>query len=304
MQQESRVVFWVFLAPVLFAFAMVVVIPFFTGVFYSFTDWSSSARANAGLQFVGLSNFVDSFSDPTFLYSTMLTFVYTAFNIIAINVVAFALALLVTSAIKGRNVYRVGFFLPHLIGGLVLGFVWQFIFNNAIPDLGAGSRMFAWLADPENLVLRNRNSSVLALVVVGTWQYAGYIMMIYVAAIESVPAELHEAATIDGANAFRRLWNVTMPMVAQAFTVTLFLTLVNSLKQFDVNVSLTAGGPATMFMNQPIAGTELLALNIYNTAFTGNDLAEGQARALVFFVVIVVVSLLQVNASKKREVEL
>jgi raffinose/stachyose/melibiose transport system permease protein len=303
-RQENNLVFWVFLAPVLFAFLMVIVIPFFLGVFYSLTNWSAAARADAGLQFVGLSNFVDSVKDPTFLHAFILTFVYTILNMIAINVVAFALALLVTSAIKGRNVYRVGFFLPNLIGGLVLGYVWQFIFNNAIPSVGESWQALSWLADPANLVLRNRNSSVGALVIVGTWQYAGYIMMIYVAAIESVPAELHEAATIDGAGPLRKLWNVTLPMVAQAFTVTMFLTMVNSFKQFDVNVSLTNGGPATSFMGQSINGTELLALNIFNTAFTGLDLAEGQARAFIFFIVLVVVSLVQVRINKRREIEL
>jgi len=302
--RENKIVFWLFLAPVLFAFLMVILVPFFLGIFYSFTDWSSSARAVSGLTFVGFMNFTRSLVDPSFIYSFILTFIYTALNVVAINVVAFLLALLATSAIKGRNIYRVGFFLPNLIGGLILGFVWQFIFNNAIPALGESWGFLAALAIPENLVLANRGSSVLALVVVGTWQYAGYIMMIYVAALESVPQELHEAARIDGANNWHRLKNITIPMVAQAFTITLFLTLVNSFKQFDVNVSLTAGGPSAMFMGKPIFGTELLAMDIYNTAFRANRLAEGQARAFVFFIVLVVISIIQVRTSKKREVEL
>jgi maltose transport system permease protein len=303
-KQENSLIFWIFLSPVLFAFLMVIAIPFVLGIFYSLTDWSASARVSDGLKFVGLSNFTDSLRDPTFLYSFILTFVYTILNMIAINLVAFVLALLVTSAIKGRNIYRVGFFLPNLIGGLVLGYVWQFIFNNAIPSVGESVGFLSWLADPENLVLRHRDSAIAALIGVGTWQYAGYIMMIYVAAIESVPAELHEAATIDGAGAVRRLWNVTLPMVAQAFTVTMFLTMVNSFKQFDVNVSLTNGGPSTMFMDQPIFGTELLALNIYNSAFVGLDLAEGQARAFIFFIVLVAIALVQVSINKRREIEL
>jgi len=302
--RENRIVFWLFLAPVLFAFLMVVVIPFFLGIFYSFTDWSSSARAGAGLQFVGLENFTESLKDPSFLYSFLLSFIYTALNVLAINFVSFALALMVTSAIKGRNLYRVGFFLPNLIGGLILGYVWQFIFNNALPGLGEVWKVLAPLAEPENLVLAGRSKSVLALVVVGTWQYAGYIMMIYVAALESVPVELHEAARIDGASAWHRLKNITVPMVAQAFTITLFLTLVNSFKQFDVNVSLTNGGPSAMFMGKPIFGTELLALDIYRTAFVANNLAQGQARAFIFFIVLVVISILQVRTSKKREIEL
>ena len=302
--RENKIVFWLFLAPVLFAFLMVIAIPFLLGIFYSFTDWSSSARAGGGLKFLGLTNFTESLKDPSFLYSFIITFIYTAINVAVINIVAFGLALLATSAIKGRNVYRVGFFLPNLIGGLILGYVWQFIFNNAIPGIGKAWEFLAPLGNPDNLVLANRGKSILALVAVGTWQYAGYIMMIYVAALESVPVELHEAARIDGANGWHRLRNITIPMVAQAFTITLFLTLVNSFKQFDVNVSLTNGGPSTMFLGKPIFGTELLALDIYRTAFVANNLAQGQARAFIFFLVLVVISLIQVRTGKKREVEL
>ena len=302
--RENKIVFWLFLSPVLIAFLMVVIVPFILGIFYSFTSWSSSARAGAGQEFIGFTNFTESLSDPSFLYSFLLTFIYTAINVLVINIVSFALALLVTSAIKGRNLYRIGFFLPNLIGGLILGYVWQFIFNNAIPGLGRIWEFLSPLANPDNLILADRNASILALVAVGTWQYAGYIMMIYVAALESVPVELHEAARIDGATAWHRLKNITIPMVAQAFTITLFLTLVNSFKQFDVNVSLTAGGPSTMFLGKPIFGTELLALDIYNTAFLANNLAQGQARAFIFFLVLVVISIIQVRSSKKREIEL
>ncbi len=302
--RDSRFVFWLFLAPVLIAFLVVVVIPFFLGIVYSFTTWSSSARAGAGTAFVGFTNYTESLKDPGFLYSFLLTFVYTFLNVLILNAVAFALAMLVTSRLKFRNVYRVGFFVPNLIGGLILGFVWQFIFNNALPALGAGGGLFSALADPANLVLRSRNSAVLALVVVGTWQYAGYIMMIYVAAIESVPTELHEAAPIDGANPLHRLKHITIPTLAQAFTITLFLTLVNSFKQFDVNVSLTAGGPAVSFMGESMLGTKLIAMDIYNTAFISNNLAEGQARAVIFFIVLVVISMIQVRINKKREIEL
>jgi len=303
LKKRDRFVFWFFLAPILFAFFMVIIIPFFLGIFYSFTNWSSSARLGATLEFVGLTNFIESIKDPSFIYSFLLTCVYTALNILVINAVAFSLALLVTSAIKGRNIYRVGFFLPNLIGGLILGYIWQFIFNNAIPTLGELLKL-PLLSNPENLILANRGSSVLALVIVGTWQYAGYIMMIYVAALESVPVELVEAARIDGAGPLQRLRNIIIPMVTQAFTITVFLTLVNSFKQFDVNVSLTSGGPSTIFMGKPMNGTELLALDIYNTAFLSNDLAQGQARAFLFFLVLVLISVLQVRAGKKREVEL
>lgn len=301
---EHRFIFWLFLAPVLFAFFMVIVIPFFMGAYYSFTDWSASARAGAGLRFVGLQNFIQSVKDPGFIYSFSLTLAYTIVNMLVINTVAFFLAIMVTSNIPLRNLYRAGFFIPYLIGGLILGYIWQFIFNNAIPAIGEFSGILSFLADPENLVLSKRTSAVLAIVAAGTWQYAGYIMMIYVAAIESIPAEMHEAASIDGAGFWSKLRHITMPMVAQAFTITMFLTLINSFKQFDVNVSLTAGGPSTIFMGKPIFATELLALNIYNTAFVGNKIAMGQARAVIFFLVLVIIALIQVYINKKREVEM
>jgi raffinose/stachyose/melibiose transport system permease protein len=286
-KRENSLVFWLFLAPVLVAFAVVIVIPFFLGVAYSFTNWTSSAKADNALQFIGLQNYLSSFKDPAFAHSF-----------------GFSLALLVTSKVRLRKLYRVGFFVPNLIGGLILGYIWQFLFNNAVPALGRLVPFLSFLDQAENLILAKNTSAIMALVIVGTWQYAGYIMMIYIAAIENVPVELHEAAMIDGASPMQRLKAITLPMAAQAFTVTMFLTLVQSFKQFDVNVSLTSGGPSTMFQGKPILGTELLALNIYNTAFLSNKLAEGQARAVVFFLVLAIISLIQVSINKKKELEL
>jgi raffinose/stachyose/melibiose transport system permease protein len=296
-------VFWLFLAPVILAFALVIVIPFLLGVYYSFTNWSATARLGGSLKAVGLRNFAGILKDPSFTYSFILTVVYTVLNMIVINVVSFSLAMLVTRKLKGRNVYRAGFFVPNLIGGLILGYVWQFIFNNAIPSIGTMIGFASW-ADAENLLLAKSTTATIAMVLVGTWQYAGYIMVIYVAAIETIPQELVEAAQIDGASPFRRLRAITLPMTRQAFTITIFLTLVNSFKQFDVNVSLTGGGPSAMFLGQPIYGTQLLAMNIYNQGFKSNDMAGGQARAVVFFLVLVIVSIIQVSVNKKREIEL
>lgn len=303
-QRQNTFIFWLFLSPVIFAFVIVIVIPFFLGIFFSFTNWSSSARADSVLRLVGLKNFANIFKDPSFLYSFLITTLYTILNVISVNVVALVLAIVVTTRLKLRNIYRVGFFIPNLIGGLVLGYVWQFIFNNAIPSISKIIPLLSFLGNPDNLILSKVGSSIFALVIVGTWQYAGYIMMIYIAAIEGVPESLLEAATIDGANAFQRFKSITIPMVAQAFTITTFLTLVQSFKQFAINVSLTAGGPSTMFMGKPIFGTELLSLNIYNTAFVANNLAEGQARSVVFFIVLVAVSIIQVTINKKKEVEM
>ena len=298
-KRNQKFIFWLFLFPSLFSFLMVQIIPFAIGIYYSFTNWSATAQLS--IDFVGLKNYIDAFQDPAFLYATIITTVYTVLNIMLVNVIAFSLALLVTSQLKGRNIYRAGFFLPNIIGGIILGYIWQFIFNYFVPRIAAMAG-FTYLA--ENLMLGNSNTAILAMVIVSTWQSAGYIMMIYVAALQNVPRDLIEAAQIDGANAWQRFKNITIPMVSQAFTVTLFLTLVNSFKQFDVNVSLTNGGPSTMFMGKAIKGTTLLAMNISDTSTISLNTAQAQAKAIIFFVVLVTFSLIQVYVSKKREVEL
>jgi raffinose/stachyose/melibiose transport system permease protein len=292
-------VFFLFLLPSVFAFFMVIIIPFFMGLYYSLTDWR--AITGAEITWVGLSNFIAVRSDVTFLNSFLVTTVYAFVSILVLNVVAFFLALLVTSKIPHTNVYRAGFFLPNLIGGLILGYIWQFIFNSAIPAFG-GMIGFTWLK--EHIFLGDRSLAILAIVIVGSWQYAGYIMMIYVAALQAIPPSLLEAAEIDGVNTWHRLKSITFPLVAPAFTVSMFLTLVNSYKQFDVNFSLTAGGPAGMFMGKPVMTNQFLALNIYQTAFSYQRLAEAQAKAVVFFIVLTVFSLIQVWYNKRREVEM
>ena len=278
---------------------MIIVIPFFMGIYYSFTDWN--AITGTTVKWTGLKNYIAIKSDLTFLNAFIVTVAYAVLNIIVLNVCAFFMALLVTSKLKFRGIYRAGFFLPNLIGGIILGYIWQFIFNNVIPAFG-GAIGFTWFKN--NLFLANRYLALLAIVIVGTWQYAGYIMMIYVAAIQGIPDSLVEAAEIDGVNYGQRLRHIVFPLVAPAFTVSMFLTLVNSFKQFDVNFSLTAGGPSGMFMGRAIMTNEFLALNIYNTAFAYRQLAQGQAKAIIFFIVLTVISLIQVRANKKREIEM
>jgi len=298
-RKKEKIMFWVFLAPALLAFMMVQIVPFFLGLFYSFTNWTAAAQSSVDI--VGLKNYIDAFSDTTFLYSTIITTLYTLMNIILVNIVAFLLALLVTSQIKGRNIYRAGFFLPNVIGGIILGYIWQFVFNSFVPKIGLAMGI-TWF--DSNMILANANTALIALVIVSTWQYAGYIMMIYVAALQNVPRDLIEAAQIDGATAWQRFKAVTVPMLMPAFTVTLFLTLVNSFKQYDVNASLTGPGPSIFFMGKAINGTELLAQNIANTSLVLRNTALAQAKAIIFFVVLVVFSLIQVYLTKKREVEL
>ncbi|HYG57593.1 MAG TPA: sugar ABC transporter permease [Symbiobacteriaceae bacterium] len=295
---QDRVVFWSFLTPTLFAFFMVLVVPFVLGVYYSFTTWTG-VPGNP-IDWVALANYKAMFKDLRFFYSFGLTALYAVVSMTVVNLLAFGLALLVTQELRLKNIYRTGFFLPNLIGGLVLGYIWQFIFNAAIPKVGD---MVHWeflrrsfLSDPK--------TAFFAIVFVAAWQYAGYIMMIYIAALQNVPGELTEAAAIDGANNWQRLRHITIPMIAPAFTVSSFLTLVNAFKMFDVNVSLTNGMPVSQFLGKSVFGTELVAMNIYNTAFASNNMAQGQAKAVMFFLVLVIVSLIQVYFNKKREVEL
>ncbi len=286
-----------FLAPVLFAFTMVMVIPFFLGIYYSMTDFNG---VRTDLTFVGLKNYETMFSDPLFLHSFLVTVEYTVINVIFVNVVAFALSLMVTSNLKGRNFLRAGFFVPNLIGGIVLGYIWQFVFNNVITQTAAS----LGLNFLTKSLISNKDTVIWAMSLVNVWQYAGYIMMIYVAAIQGIPANLMEAASVDGANYWTRLTKILIPMMASSFTITTFLTLTNSFKQFDLNMSLTNGGPAGMYMMKAVKTSELLALNIYNTAITKNMWGDGQARAVIFFIVLVCISLVQVAINKRKEVEM
>lgn len=296
---KNTPIFFLFLLPAVFAFFMVIIIPFFMGIYYSFTDWSGISGAE--IKWRGIANYITIFNDITFLHSFLVTVAYAVMNIVVVNIVAFLLALLVTGNIRFTGVYRSGFFMPNLIGGLILGYIWQFIFNNAIPSFG-GIIGLTWLQ--ENQFLANQYLALLAIVIVGTWQSAGYIMMIYVASIQGVPPSLLEAAEIDGANYLQVLKNILFPLIAPAFTVSMFLTLTNSFKQFDVNFALTQGGPSGIFMGKALMTNEFLALNIYQTAFAFREQAQAQSKAVVFFVVLALISLIQVYNNKKKEIEM
>lgn len=279
-----------FLFPLLFAFLVTVIIPFVCGVFYSFTNWNGIKFT----EFVGLNNYISMFKSKDYVYSFIITFIFTVINMISVNFVAFALALLCTSKVKGRNFYRAAFFVPNLIGGIVLGYVWQFIFNKVFTSVFVGTMS----------MLTNPNLALLAILVVSTWQYAGYIMMIYVTGLQSVPKDVLEASNVDGANQFVTLTKIKMPMIANTFTVCIFLTLVNSFKQFDLNLAITNGAPSRILAGKAVQSTEFLALNIYNTAIGKNQYAVGQTKAVIFFIILAIVSLTQVAISKKKEVEM
>jgi raffinose/stachyose/melibiose transport system permease protein len=298
-KMSKNLLFLAFIFPSAFAFCMVIVIPFFMGIYYSFTDWN--AITGTEVKWLGIKNFTTVLLDITFYHSFLITTLYALVSIVALNFCAFFLALLVTSSIKFKNIYRAGFFMPYLIGGIILGYIWQFIFNNAVPQIGRLTGI-TWLVN--NLFLADRWLALMAIVIVGTWQYGGYIMMIYIAAIQGIPTSLIEAAEIDGATYRQRLRHILFPLVAPAFTVSMFLTLVNSFKQFDVNFALTSGGPSGMFMGRALMTNEFLALNIYQTAFAYRQLAQGQAKAVLFFITLVVISLIQVRINKRREIEM
>ena len=287
---------FLFLLPTLLAFVLVIIIPFILGIYYSFTDWQGTGAVSKS---VGFDNYAAIFQDAGFLHSFLVTLLFTVLNIITVNVVAFVISLLVTSEIRGRNLYRAGFFVPNLIGGIVLGLVWQFIFSNILPSIGAS---LGWAGLSKSLI-SNKDTVMFTMVTVNTWQYAGYIMLIYVASIQGISKSVMEAAEVDGARYWTRVLKIQVPLMANAFTISLFLTLTNSFKMYDVNVALTNGGPVALFMNKPVQASELLALNIYQTAFKYNNMAQGQAKAVIFFVVLTIFSIIQVSWNKSKEVE-
>jgi len=277
--------FWIFVGPALIAMTMVVIIPFIIGIYYTFTNWNG---ANPKYDFVGISNYINLIDDAQFIYSLKITVAYTFASVLSINLVGFGLAYAVTRKLKTSNFLRTGFFMPNLIGGLILGFIWQFMFNSVFTGVGQalGSKILA------TSLLQEPSTAMFAMLIVSTWQYAGYIMVIYVAALENVPADLIEAAHIDGANGWYTFKHITIPMVRQGMTICLFLTLANSFKLFDLNFSLT-----------PAKTTEMLALNIYKEAFVVNNMGIGQAKAIIFFILVTTISLTQVYFNKKKEVE-
>ena len=285
--KKNNLSFWVFVGPILAVFTLVILVPLFFGIYYSFTDWNG-IRSN--VSWIGFTNYVTAFKDATFLNSFLFTAKFTIVSVVILNCIGFGLALLVTTKMKSSNLLRTIFFMPNLIGGLILGFIWQFIFTQVFAGLGTilhQNWLLGWLSDG--------TTGFFGLVILMSWQMSGYLMVIYVAALQNIPPELMEAAEIDGANSWQRIKNITFPLVAPAFTVSLFLTLSNSFKLYDQNLSLTAGGPAN--------STQMLAMNIYNTAFKFNLMGVAQAKAVVFLIIVGGITLTQVYFSKKNEVE-
>lgn len=295
--KKSKIWQAIFITPCLVTFILVILVPFFLGVWYSLTDWNGISTTQ---NFVGFANYIEMFQSPEFLYSFLVTIIYTVINVLLVNLMGFSLALLVTSKIKTRNLCRAGFFVPNLIGGVVLGYIWQFVFNQFFPvffeTLGTNFM--------EQSMLSNANLVVFAMSIVFNWQYAGYIMIIFVAAIQGVSGEVLEAAKVDGASKLKITFKILIPMIAHAFTISMFLIIKNSFMLFDMNLVLTGGGPSIRFMGSVIKSSSLLPLTIYNKSISSNQLAKGQAMSVVFFLVIALISLIQVTLNKRKEVEL
>ena len=277
-----------FAGPATILFIGVVVLPFIYGLYLTFTSWDG---VSAEKPFVGLENYMAAFQDATFWQALSRTAFYTVIAVIFVNIVAFALAYLVTSGIKGQNFFRAGFFIPNLIGGIVLGYVWQFIFNRALVALGQslsiGALSTSWLA--------TTNGAMLCLIIVSVWQYAGYMMLIYVAGFMSVSKSLMEAAEIDGCTQSQATFYVTIPLMRASFVQCLFLTITRCFMVYDVNLSLTNG--------EPFGSSVMAAMHVYNQAFTYRRYGTGQAEALILFIVCAVVGVTQVYIGKKGEVE-
>lgn len=268
-------------------FFVVLVMPFLQGVFYTFTDWNGYKFQD----FVGFDNYVKSFQSADFWSTLQFTGAFVIVSIVVINVVAFGLALLVTAKLRSSNIFRTFFFIPNLIGGVVLGVIWQFIFNSALTTIATNLE----LPFMQDSWLNETGTAFWALIIVTVWQQSGYMMIIYITGLVSIEQDVLEAARIDGASALRTLVSVKMPLMASAFTISLFLTLRNGFMAYDVNLALTGGGP--------YRSTELISMHIFQDAFAFGNYGTGQSKAVIMFLIVAVASLVQVTISKRLEVQ-
>lgn len=286
-RKNEKYFYWAFLLPSILAVSLVIFIPLLYGIYTSFTD-----SDGYNMTFTGLENYRRLLSDNQFLSSLWFTIRFAVVSVIGVNVIGLAMALLVTQK-TGRlsNLFRTIFFMPNLVGGIILGFIWQFIFVKAfegIAQLTGLSAFSGWLADT--------STGFWGLVIVFLWQMSGYIMIIYISFLNGIPGDINEAAAIDGANSWQTFWRIKLPMLAPAFTISLFLTLANAFKVYDQNLALTNGAP--------FGSTEMVAMNIYNTAFFQYQQGYAQAKGIVYLLLVAAVSLTQVYYTRKREVDL
>lgn len=279
MEKAIRKYWPVFVLPTMAAFMIGFIVPFIEGIYLSFCKFTTIKDAD----FVGIGNYIEAFKDTTFPHAFGFTAVFAIVTLVLVNVLAFALALALTQKIKGTNIFRTIFFMPNLIGGIVLGYIWQLIFDGIFSHFDMALKLNAKLGFG-------------GLVILICWQQIGYMMIVYIAGLQAIPDSLREAAMIDGANAWKRLFHVTIPNMMPSITICTFLTITNSFKLFDQNLSLTGG--------EPLHKTEMLALNIYDT-FYGRVGYEGvgQAKAVIFFLAVIVISMLQLRLTRSKEVQ-
>lgn len=279
MERNLRKYFPVFVLPTLVAFLIAFVVPFIMGLYLSFCNFTTVTNA----VFVGTANYIQVFQNSQFWQSLLFTTSFSVVAVVTINFFAFLLALLLTQKRRGTTLFRTIFFMPNLIGGIVLGYIWQSLINGVLAGYGV-------------TMLMDAQYGFWGLVILMNWQMIGYIMVIYIAGLQNVSPDLIEAAKIDGASSVKTLFRIKIPLIMSSVTICLFLTITNSFKMFDQNIALTAGGPANR--------TTMLALDIYNT-FYGKVGAEGvgQAKAVVFFVIVAVIGITQVALSRRKEVE-
>lgn len=272
--------YWpVFLVPTLVSFLIGFTVPFILGVWLSFCDFTTVTDA----QFTGIENYLRAFQDTIFQHAFWYTALFAIVSLLVINVIAFALALALTQKMRGTNLFRTVFFMPNLIGGIVLGYIWQLIFNGILAQYSQAINLNEWYG-------------FAGLVILVSWQQIGYMMIVYIAGLQSIPTDVLEAAEVDGAGPWERLKSVIIPMMMPSITICTFLSITNGFKLFDQNLSLTAGEPSKL--------SELLALNIYNTFYgrTGWE-GVGQAKAVIFCLVVVAIGLIQLRVTRSKEVQ-
>jgi raffinose/stachyose/melibiose transport system permease protein len=278
----------VFAGPTTFIFLSVIILPFLYGIYLTFTNWDGIAATHS---FVGFCNYASVLTDVTFWSSFFLTVKYVLFTVILINLIAFLLAYVLTGGIKGQNLFRSGFFVPNLIGGIVLGYIWNFMFSNVMVYIGKKFNILgfttSWLGDPDK--------ALWALIIGTVWQYSGYMMVIYIAGFMNLPKEILEAASIDGANGLIRIKKIILPLMVPSFIICIFLSLSRGFMVYDVNLALTQGGP--------FDSTRLIAMHVYRKAFLSQQYGSGQAEAYFLFLMVAVATVVQVYFSKKLEVE-
>ena len=280
MEKNIKKYFPIFLLPTLVSFVVVFLLPFVMGIYLSFTKFTTVENAT----WVGIDNYIKAFTqDENFLNALWFTIKFTVVSVITINIFAFLLALLLTRALKGTAFFRTVFFMPNLIGGIVLGYIWNLLINSILGIFGYD-------------ITYSADYGFWGLVFLLNWQLIGYMMVIYIASLQNIPSELNEAARIDGASSFSILRHITIPMVMPAVTICLFLTITNSFKLFDQNLALTGGAPARE--------TSMLALDIFNT-FYGRIgwQGVGQAKAVVFFIIVALIAFVQLKITGRKEVE-